>query len=75
MLVLSRKPEESIVITLPSNPAELLKLAGHIIKVHIASIDQDHVKVRIGIEADRSITVHRSEVQDAVDLGIKPCQR
>lgn len=52
MLVLSRKRHESIVID------------GDII-VTIVEIRGD--KVRIGIEAHTDITVHRSEVQEAIE--------
>lgn len=51
MLILSRKPGESIVI-------------GEHITVKILEIKGDSVK--IGIEAPRETTVHRHEVYDAI---------
>jgi len=52
MLVLSRKKNESIVI---SND----------IVITVVEIRGD--KVRLGIEAPKEIPVHRSEVKDAID--------
>lgn len=52
MLVLSRKKGEQIYV------------ANGLIKVHVIEIRGD--KVRIGIEADKDIDVHRKEVYDAI---------
>ncbi len=51
MLVLSRKVNQSIMI-------------GDEVRVVIVSVDRDQVK--LGIEAPREITVHRSEVYDEI---------
>lgn len=51
MLVLSRKKNESIMI-------------GDHIEVKILSVDGDQVK--LGIVAPKSVTVHRSEVFEAI---------
>lgn len=56
MLVLSRKKHETIVI------------AGGEIVVSIVEIRGD--KVRIGIEAAKDISIHRGEVQAAIDKAI-----
>jgi carbon storage regulator len=53
MLVLSRKRHETIVI------------AGGEVVISIVEIRGD--KVRIGIEAAKDISVHRGEVQAAID--------
>ncbi len=47
MLVLSRKPNQSITI-------------GNDIRILVVALDRDHVK--LGIEAPRGVRVHRSEV-------------
>ncbi len=47
MLVLTRKPNQAIVI-------------GDDIRIVIVSIDRD--QVRVGIEAPRDVSVHRSEI-------------
>lgn len=47
MLVLSRKPNQSITI-------------GSDIRILVVGLDRDHVK--LGIEAPRGVAVHRSEV-------------
>jgi carbon storage regulator len=47
MLVLSRKPNQSITI-------------GSDIRILVVGLDRDHVK--LGIEAPRGVSVHRSEV-------------
>ncbi len=51
MLILSRKPGESLVI-------------GHNIHVKILEVKGDTVK--IGIEAPREMAVHRHEVHEAI---------
>lgn len=47
MLVLSRKPNQSITI-------------GSEIRILVVGLDRDHVK--LGIEAPRGVRVHRSEL-------------
>lgn len=56
MLVLSRKKNESIMI-------------GDHIEVKILSVDGDQVK--LGIVAPKSVTVHRSEVFEAIQAQNK----
>lgn len=54
MLVLSRKKDESIYITIPT---------GEIITLTVVEIRGD--KVRLGINADASVTIDREEVYHA----------
>lgn len=54
MLVLSRQRDEKIRI-------------GHDIEVAIVDIRGD--KVRIGVTAPKSVTVHRQEIYDAIQRG------
>ena len=54
MLVLSRQKDESIIIGDGDN------------KVEITIVDVRGDKVRLGIVAPRSISVHRKEVYDAI---------
>jgi len=54
-LVITRREGENIVIGDPKNPIAV---------VHLASIRGD--RVRIGIETDRSVPVHREEVADEI---------
>lgn len=56
MLVLSRRPNESIVI-------------GHDIVVTVLEVKKDHV--RIGIEAPANVEVNREEVYRAIQLANK----
>ena len=49
MLVLTRKPNQAIVI-------------GDDVRVVVVSVEGDHV--RLGIEAPREVTVHRAEVYE-----------
>ena len=55
MLVLTRKPEESIIVVSPS---------GDTMEIHLAKIDNDRAK--IGIEAPTDFRIFRKEVYDAV---------
>jgi carbon storage regulator len=56
MLVLTRKPNQAIVI-------------GDDIRVVVVSVDRD--QVRLGIEAPREVTVHRAEVYEEIQRGGK----
>jgi carbon storage regulator len=56
MLVLSRKVGETVIITAPDGTQILLTLV---------EVRKD--KARIGIDAPRTYTVHREEVQKAID--------
>lgn len=56
MLVLSRKKDEQII------------LKGHNFDdIRITVVRIDHNKVRVGIEADKDITVLRSELETKAD--------
>jgi carbon storage regulator len=54
MLVLSRKPHESIII-------------GNDIRVVVIGLEADHVK--LGIEAPRDVPVHRYEIYEEINKG------
>ena len=62
MLVLSRKPHQSIMI-------------GSEIRVIVVGIDGD--QVRLGIEAPREVAVHRFEIYERTkgDGGTRPASR
>jgi carbon storage regulator CsrA len=66
MLVLSRKVEEAIIITIPD---------GRKIRLQVTSMRSNGsplpptTKVRIGIDAPRDVMVHREEVQREVERG------
>ena len=51
MLVLTRKPNQAIVI-------------GDDVRIVVVSVDRD--QVRLGIEAPREVTVHRAEVYEEI---------
>ncbi len=59
MLVLTRKPGQAIVI-------------GEDIRIVIVSVERD--QVRVGIEAPRSIAVHREEIDAEIrrEAGLAP---
>jgi carbon storage regulator len=57
MLVLTRKTNESIVISIPGVPEP--------ITVMVVEIRHGNM-VRLGIQAPKEISVHRREVQDAI---------
>jgi carbon storage regulator len=54
MLVLSRHQNQSITMTLEGQ------------EIRVVVIEVQAGKVRLGVEADRSITVHRTEVAEAI---------
>lgn len=58
MLVLSRKRDERIVIT-----------TRHGERIEVCLVEMRGDKCRIGIEAAADVTVHRAEVQSAIDRG------
>lgn len=62
MLVLTRHEEQSIII----------EVDGKLIKVKILGINSKQVKV--GIDADRSIPVHREEVFEIIAKNITEAQ-
>ena len=64
MLVLSRSPLESIVITLPpsTEPSR--------VEVIVVAVRGD--RARLGFEASREVTIHRKEVQDEIDQEPTP---
>ncbi len=51
MLVLTRRPGESVVV-------------GHEVTVTVLEVRQD--QVRIGVDAPRSVSIHRQEVYDQI---------
>lgn len=62
MLVFHRRNNDAVELTLPTDPAELAKLAGAMIIVTMV----DGRRGRIGFEASREITIHRKEVADRI---------
>jgi carbon storage regulator CsrA len=66
MLVLSRKVEEAIIITIPDGRKIHLKVTS--MRSNGKPLPET-TKVRIGIDAPRDVTVHREEVQREVERG------
>lgn len=73
MLVLGRRTAEKVVIALPHQALqELLNKSGPnspvVINVQILSIElyRSQCTVKVGIEADPLIAVHRSEIWDRI---------
>lgn len=61
MLVLSRKPDESIRMIVPPSDRP------QVIDVVLTELRGD--KARVGIQAEREVIVHRREVFDAIARG------
>lgn len=61
MLILSRKEDEKIIID----------FNGEIVEVMVVDIQGD--KVRLGIEANRRVVIHREEVYRRLQAGETPC--
>ena len=59
MLVLTREFNKSIIVTVPASNV------ARTIEIMVVEIRGN--KVRIGVEADRDIIVHRDEVQAAIE--------
>lgn len=66
MLVLSRHKNETVVIDPTTCPRDEL---GRIV-LTIVELRGD--KVRVGIQANRKVSVHRGEVQEAIDRAPAP---
>jgi len=69
MLILSRRPGESIELRITAESlqqlAEQAGPAGVMIRVMVADVRGDNS--RLGIDAPREISVHRAEVQRAIE--------
>ncbi len=63
MLVLSRKPQESVVIGGPDGLEQLLK---------VTVVEIKNGRVRLGFEAATKIPVHRLEVWERLRAGEQP---
>lgn len=59
MLVLSRKKNESVVITVPPSSTPTT--------ITLTTIETRGDKTRTGFDAPKEVTVHRKEVQDAIE--------
>jgi carbon storage regulator CsrA len=59
MLVVTRKPNEAVIIT----------AGGERITIRVVAADG---KVRLGVEAPKSIIVNREEVQSVIDKHQQP---
>lgn len=57
MLVLSRKKNETIIITCPDGT-----------RLEFIAVEMRGDKMRIGVEAPKDYTIHRGEVQARIDL-------
>lgn len=62
MLVLSRKKNEPIVIDVPAGPAR---------QIRIMPVDLRGDRVRLGVDAERDVTVHRQEVKDRIQQELR----
>ena len=63
MLVLSRKAQESVVVGGSDRFERMLK---------VTVLDIKGGKVRLGFEADADIPVHRLEVWEQIQSGVRP---
>ncbi len=64
MLVLSRKASEVVQITVPAGTEP------QVIRVMVVEVRGD--KARIGFNADKSVMIHREEIQRVIDEQCKP---
>lgn len=61
MLILSRRPDEDVVIDIPKN------VDASRVKIKLLSISGR--QIRVGITAPAEIGVHRGEIMDKIDAG------
>lgn len=59
MLVLTRLRQQSVTLTLPHEPVELLALAGEEITVTVCGVDRGAVK--LGLHAPQSVLIVRDD--------------
>lgn len=59
MLVITRRLEESFYLILPSDPVDLLALAGQVVEIKV--LDSHRIRCTLGVTADRSISINREE--------------
>jgi len=59
MLVLSRKKNESVVITVPPSSIPTT--------ITLTCVEIRGDKTRTGFDAPKEVTIHRSEVQEAIE--------
>ncbi len=64
MLVLTRYISEEIIIRRKKESKD------NNVDIKISILDIKNTKCRIGITADKSLSVHRSEVQQRIDAGV-----
>lgn len=67
MLVLSRKADEGITITIPASAVEQT--------IHVKVLEIKGEKSRIGFDASREICIHRDEIQRAIKQASLPLIR
>lgn len=60
MLVLSRQEDETVIISVP--PSDRWQ------RIEVKIVDVRGDKVRLGFEADESVTIHREEVMAAIAM-------
>lgn len=61
MLILTRYPDQSVIITVPPSTTP----------TRVKVIVVDGARIRMGIEAPVQVIVNRKEIQDEIDAGIE----
>ncbi|MEO1063770.1 MAG: carbon storage regulator [Actinomycetota bacterium] len=70
MLVLSRKRDERVVCTLPTDLEALAQLAGETISLTVVRFGPG--QIRLGFDAPRAISIDRGELLDRVGPRLNP---
>ena len=75
MLVLSRKKNQSIYLTIPTDALYTLALLGKPLKLRVEVVEIDRSKVRLGFDAPKAVQIRRAELRSEEEQRTEEDQR
>ena len=75
MLVLSRKKNESVYLTITTDALYTLALLGKPLKLRVEVVEIDHSKVRLGFAAPKAVQIMRAELLSEDEQRMEEDQR
>ena len=75
MLVLSRKKNESVYLTITTDQLYTLALLGKPLKLRVEVVEIDHSKVRLGFDAPKAVQIMRAELRSEDEQRTEEDQR